>query len=153
MELQEFLGRRNIAFDMIPHLPTYSAQRLAHEVHVSGNEVAKTVLLRTSSAGEYVVAVLPANDVIDFGKAASVLKCDHVELATEEEITERCTDCEVGALPPFGSQYNMNTLVDDALADEEKIVFEGTKHNEAICMRFDDFVKLERPLRGSFVLP
>lgn len=148
MDVAEFLRQQDVAFEFIPHQNTYDAQRLAETLHVSGRDVAKTVLLRAS--GAYVVAILPADRSIDLESAARVLNTDQVELATEIEIAERCPDCEIGALPPFGSQYKMSTLVDESLASEDEIVFEGNNHHEAYRIRFADFRRLENPLVGDF---
>lgn len=150
MNVQQYLGREQIEFDVIEHHPTYSAQRLAQQVHVSGKEVAKTVLLRTDGIDKYVVAVLQANQSIDLQKAANAIGCSHVKLATEVEISQRCTDCQAGALPPFGSQYGMRTMVEKSLLDDDEIVFEGNTHDKAIRMSYADFDRLEQPLLGSF---
>ncbi len=151
MQVQEFLSQQNVAFEALEHPPTYDAQRMAQAVHTPGHEVAKTVLLRAGANEAYVVAVLPADRHVDFGKVGTALGCEAVELASERELAVHCPDCEVGALPPFGSQYGMQTLVDASLAEDEQIVFEGNTHREAIRMKFADFRDLERPLVGSFV--
>lgn len=145
MNIQEFLARKNIEFDVMPHRETYDAQHMAHEVHVSGHHVAKTVLLRVGEPRDYVVAVLPASHNIDFQKARERFNTDVVELATEVEMSQRCPDCEMGALPPFGSLYEMKTAVDSKLASEENIVFEGALHTESIRMKYADFASLEDP--------
>jgi len=44
----------------------------------------------------------------------------------------------------------MKTIVDEGLADDEEIVFEGNTHDEAIRMRFDEFRRLEEPLVAAF---
>ncbi len=151
MRVRDFLRRQNVAFDVIEHDPTYDASRMAQAVHVAGQEVAKTVLLRVINEGRtYYVAVLPATHVVDFERLAELLTAQQVELATEDEMCEQCPDCEVGALPPFGSQYNMKTIVDQSLAQDEEIVFEGNTHQESICMRFADFEQIERPLIVGF---
>ena len=46
MNIQEFLARRNIAFQLLEHDETFDAQHMAQAIHVSGHHVAKTVLLR-----------------------------------------------------------------------------------------------------------
>lgn len=145
MVIQEFLGQNNVAFDVLEHCETYDAQRMARAVHVSGHQVAKTVLLRVGEAADYVVVVLPASHNIDFDKAREALGVKRVELATEVEMSQRCPDCEMGALPPFGSQYEMTTIVDESLTKDDKIVFEGCSHTEAIRMRYVDFARLENP--------
>jgi Ala-tRNA(Pro) deacylase len=151
MQVQEYLNQKKVAFEALVHEPTYDAQRMAQAVHTPGHEVAKTVLLRAGADEAYVVAVLPADEHVDFGKVGRALGCDEVELASEREIAVHCQDCEVGALPPFGSQYGMQTLVDSSLTEDEEIVFEGNTHREAIRMKFEDFRNLEQPLIGSFI--
>jgi Ala-tRNA(Pro) deacylase len=73
MKVQDYLQERNIQFDVIEHEPTYDAQHMAQAVHVSGYEVAKTVLLRADRGFAYVVAVLPATHRIDFERAGTLL--------------------------------------------------------------------------------
>ncbi len=150
MNVQDFLTEHRVAYDAIPHRDTYDAQRLAETLHIPGREVAKTVLLRADSGFKYVVAVLPATKTLDFEKVSAALGGSHIELATEIEIQRACPDCEMGTLPPFGSQYGMKTLVEVSLTHDEEIVFEGNNHHEAIRMRFDDFRRLEEPLIARF---
>ncbi len=153
MKVQEFLREKQIEYDSLPHRDTYDAQRLAQELHTPGRAVAKTVLLRADRGYTYIVALLPATKSIDFEKVAAALGGSHVELATELEIKERCPDCEMGVLPPFGNQYGMKTLVDESLTEDEEIVFEGNSHQEAIRMRYADFHALEEPLVAHFAVP
>ena len=150
MNVAAFLERGHYKFERVPHPATYSAQRLAHELHVSGREVAKTVLLRVDGGYEFAVAVLPASKKIDFKRASKLLGGAKLELATEFEISEHCPDCDFGVLPPFGSRYGMKTIVDSKLADDEYIWFEGNTHEEAIRMKFKDYSRLEQPLVAPF---
>ena len=151
MDIAEFLSIQECWYEHIPHIPTYSAQRLAHELHVPGREIAKTVLLRAGANGrrKLVVAVLPASKTVDFKRAAKLLHRAKVQLATELEISAQCQDCDFGVLPPFGSRYGMTTIVDSSLAQDEEIWFEGNTHKEAIRMKFADFQRLEQPQIGA----
>lgn len=145
VNIREFLGRNNVSFDVLQHRETYEAQRMAQAVHVSGHHVAKTVLIRVGDPNEYVVVVLPASRNIDFDEAQKVFGGKKIELANEKEISQKCPDCDVGALPPFGSQYNMKTVVDRSLTQDDVIVFEGGLHSESIRMKYADFARLECP--------
>ncbi len=151
MNVENFLTERNIAFDLIPHRETHDAQRMAATLHVPGRGVAKTVLLRANDPDTYIVAVLPANKAVDVERASTIVGGSQLELATEVEISQHCPDCDIGALPPFGSQYGMKTIVDDSFIEDNEIVFEGNNHHEAIRMGFEDFRQIEQPLLGSFV--
>jgi Ala-tRNA(Pro) deacylase len=150
MKVQEYLRERGVPFEVLEHEATYDAQHLAQSVHVHGQEVAKTVLLRANHGYSYIVAVLPATHRINFKKVSELLGGATIELATEIEIGERCQDCELGVLPPFGWKYGMKTIVDESLTKDEEIVFEGNTHHEAIRMKYADFCRLGEPLVGSF---
>ena len=152
MNIDKFLQAQSVEYDVIPHRATYDAQRLAQELHVTGHEVAKTVLVRCNHGYQYVVAVLPADRRIDMEKMSEALGGSELQLATEVEIAEHCPDCEFGALPPFGTQYGMQTIVDESLTHDETIVFEGNAHDEAIRMKFADFQRLEEPLVAPFTV-
>ncbi len=150
MNVLEFLKERGVKCEVLRHTPTYDAQHLAHSVGESGKNVAKTVLLRGKD-GSYVVAVLPASKNVDLHQAKKVLGGE-VTLATESELKQECQDCELGALPPFGTQYGMTTIVDVALTKARDIVFEGNRHDEAIRMQFQDFEQLEAPRIAEFAM-
>ncbi|MDP6060721.1 MAG: YbaK/EbsC family protein, partial [Pirellulaceae bacterium] len=142
MNVQEFLSDRQVAYDAISHRDAYDAQRLAQTLHTPGREVAKTVLLRADSGYTYIVAVLPATKTVDFDRVSAAFGGCKIELATELEIKQHCPDCEIGTLPPFGTQYAMKTLVEESLSDDEEIIFEGNNHHEAIRMRYEDFRRI-----------
>jgi Ala-tRNA(Pro) deacylase len=151
MNVQTYLRQRNVPFKPMEHQPTFDAQSLAQAVRVPGQEVAKSVLLRCD--GEYVLALLPATHTVDLHGVQEMLGCDHVALATEGECGSHFSDCELGALPPFGSEYGMRTIMDRSLLADDEIVFEGNTHREAIRMQTGDFRRLEQPTVGDFCHP
>lgn len=152
-KLQDFLNDRRIRFDVLKHDDTFDSQHLAESVHVSGRQIAKTVLLRMDHGYHYAVAILPATHLIDLEAVAKLLGGARMELATEYEIAQRCPDCETGVLPPFGSMYGLESVLDESLRHAEQIVFEANNHHEAIRMAGEDFIKLENPLIGDFARP
>jgi Ala-tRNA(Pro) deacylase len=119
-------------------------------LHVRGEEVGKTVLLKADHGYAFVVAVLPATRRVDINRLSHALGGSRLEVATETDISQHCPDCELGVLPPFGSQYGMQTVVDASMSHHHDILFEGNTHHEAIRMRFADFRKLEEPLIADF---
>ncbi|MCA9270308.1 MAG: YbaK/EbsC family protein [Planctomycetales bacterium] len=149
MNVQQYLANRKISFTTLPHEETFTAQRLAQAVHVAGDEVAKTVLLVVDD--DFTLAVLPSTHQVDLLRLKKFLGARRIEIADEQACGERFADCELGALPPFGSEYGMRTLLDKSLLEDEWIVFEGNTHHEAIRMRADDYVALEDPIVAEFV--
>lgn len=143
MKVQEFLSEEGVPFNALEHPTTFSAQRMAHSLDVPGDNVAKTVVLKVD--GEHVLIVLQATRQVDLAMVRDVLNAEHVELAPEKELAVLFSDCELGAIPPFGSRYGVKTFVDRSLTEDEYIVFEGNSHDEAISMRYFDFDNIEHP--------
>jgi Ala-tRNA(Pro) deacylase len=148
MKLDEFLQNRQVAFERLPHRPAYTANRVAQALHVPGKDMVKTVLLKTGHG--HVLAVLPATHQVDIDQVRRELGEDWVEMAPEEDMDRLFPDCERGAMPPFGSLYNLPTVVDETLTQDEQIVFEGENHEEAIRMAYRDYEAVEHPRHGHF---
>ena len=151
MDITELLSIRKCRYEHVPHEPTYSAQRLAGQLHVPGRDVAKAVLLRVNGKGErrFVLAVLAADQVVDFQQVARLLGARNVELAAETEIADHYPDCDFGVLLPFGSHCGITTIVDAGLTEDDEIWFEGNTRTEAIRMKFADYVRIEKPVIAS----
>jgi Ala-tRNA(Pro) deacylase len=152
MNIKQFLTEKKVPFEVLAHDWTPDASRLAHAVHVPGRGVAKTVLLRVNHGYPDVVAVLPADLRVDPQKASQMLGGAEVKFGTEEDVAVHCPDCERGVLPPFGSEYGMHTIVDESLAANDEILFEGNTHDEAIRVKWQDYHALENPLVGPFAV-
>jgi Ala-tRNA(Pro) deacylase len=143
MKIAEFLKEKDVAFESHEHVPAYTAQEVAAEEHVSGKMLAKAVVVSTDKG--FVMCVLPASFKLDMDKVAKSLHAKSVRLADETEMARLFPDAEVGAEPPFGNLYDMTTLVDQHLAEDDEIVFQAGTHRSAIRMKFGDYAKLANP--------
>jgi Ala-tRNA(Pro) deacylase len=145
--LKSFLDENRIPYSVLTHTTAYTAQGAAATMQISGRELAKSVVLWAGE--EMILAVLPAPNHVRLEKlAAEVGKS--VRLATEQEFSSLFPDCELGAMPPFGSLYNLPTYVDESMAADEAIVFNAGTHRDAIRMRYKDFVRAAKPRVCSF---
>ena len=146
----EFLRSRRIWFEELLHQPASVATKHAHNMHVPGRMVAKTVLVKAGD--RFVLIVLPCTSRIDLGMLAALLDlaASDVRLATVEELVGIFTDCEPGVVPPFGKLYDLGTVFDVSLLEEADLVFVGNMRHEGLRMRASDYVAIEEPLIGSF---
>jgi len=149
-KLRDYLDTEHIKYVTLRHSKAYTAQEIAASAHVPGGEMAKTVLVKLD--GKMAMAVLPASHLVDFDQLAETSGAEHVELATEEEFKDLFPGCEVGAMPPFGNLYGMETYVADRLADDEEIVFNAGSHTELIRMSFEDFRRSVQPKVMRFAM-
>ena len=146
--VQEFLRQANIAYSVFPHPAAYTAQDEAAVTHVPGRDWAKAVVCFAD--GEPIQAVVPADLVVNLQRLRVLAGADLIRLAMEHELAWLFPECELGAMPPLGPLYNQRVFVDSILAAEEKIVFNAGTHADAVCMRYEDFAALTRPIVGRF---
>ena len=147
-KLKEYLDERRVRYVSMKHSPAFTAQEVAATVHIPGKEVAKTVVVKLD--GQMALVVLPAPEMVRMNHLRAETGVDQVELATEGEFKGRFPDCEVGAMPPFGNLYDMDTFVEESLTEDEEIAFNAGSHTEVIRMAYADFEDLVQPriLRG-----
>jgi Ala-tRNA(Pro) deacylase len=148
--LERYLREEGVPFETMIHSVAYTAQEVAAAQHTPGKQLAKVVLV--DADGRLVMLVLPASFRIDFPKLKSVLKAKKARLATEEQFAGSFTDCEVGAMPPFGNLYNLPVYVDEAVTAVPEIVFKAGTHTTSIKMRYADYQRLASPSIADFAI-
>jgi Ala-tRNA(Pro) deacylase len=149
MRVADFLTESHVPYETMVHPPVFTAQRRAHLLHIPGKRVMKAVLL-ASPLGRYL-AVLPASHRVSLEVVSRHLDLP-VRIASECEIAETFTDCERGALVPFGRLYGVKSLLDASIDADAWIVFESQRHFLTIRMRCRDFEMLEKPDRFPFAV-
>ena len=141
--LKQFLDANGAAYTTIDHSPAYTAQEIAHVSHISGNDIAKTVIAKVDD--EMVMVVLPASDMVVLDFLEDAMGYKNVRLATEAEFRDRFPECELGAMPPFGNLFGMEVFVSERLSLENEIAFNAGTHTELIMMSYYDFDQLVKP--------
>lgn len=142
-KVQELLRHEEVPFKSIWHPIAYSAQKTAAFAHVSGNEFAKPVMVRID--GKLSMVVVPGSAQVDLDLLRQSTGAKEVRLVGESEFKNLFPDCEVGAMPPFGHLYGLETFVAEGLSHDEIIAFNAGSHNELIEMTFRDYSRLEHP--------
>lgn len=147
--VKNMLDKKRIKYYTITHSPAYTSQEVAASARVPGRQFAKTVMVKVNE--KLAMVVLPASKRIDFKSLRDVLGSVRVSLADEDEFEAKFTDCEPGAMPPFGNLYGMDVYVADSFCHSEDIIFNAGSHSELIQMKYTDFEELVRPKVAEFV--
>jgi Ala-tRNA(Pro) deacylase len=142
-KLRTFLDSHNIRYLIFSHSLAYTAQGVAALTHISGKELAKTVIVRID--GKLAMAVVPASRHVDLLLLKQAAGAQVVELASENEFMNKFPDCETGAMPPFGNLYGMAVYADESLTEDEEITFNAGTHRELLRMAWADLVRLAEP--------
>lgn len=146
--LTDYLDKNSIKYVQLTHSPAYTASEVAATAHMPGRMMAKAVIAVTE--GKMTVLVLPAASMVDFGVLRNAMNVSDIRLATETEFKEIFKDCEIGAMPPFGNLFGLDTVVDRGLTGTHDIAFNAGNHKELIRLSYPDFERLARPRILSF---
>jgi Ala-tRNA(Pro) deacylase len=141
--LKEFLDGNHVKYVTVSHSRAFTAQDVAESAHVSGKELAKCVMVRID--GRMAMVVVPAASRVDFDRLKLAAGAKFVELANEREFKDMFPECEVGAMPPFGGLYGLDTYASDRLAEQREIAFNAGSHTELIKLSYQDFERLAKP--------
>jgi Ala-tRNA(Pro) deacylase len=148
LTLERYLDAHNVKYDVIAHAPTNSSMQTAKTCRISGDRLAKAVLLRDDVG--YALAVLPASHQIRLAELKRQFG-DDVDLATEREIEGLFQDCARGAIPALGDCYGLDMVVDDSIEEQPEVYFEGGDHATLIHMSNAQFAGLTATARhGCF---
>ena len=147
-QLKEFLDGQGVKYVSLTHSPAFTAQEIAAAAHISGKQLAKTVIVKLDD--KMAIVVLPANGQVNFAKLRETAGVKQADLATETEFKNKFPGCEVGAMPPFGTLYDMPVFVSKELSQQDHILFNAGSHSELIQLPFDQFEKLVNPKLVAF---
>ncbi len=146
--LENFLIEHDIPYDLVTHPHAASSLEAAELAHVPGRRIAKTVVLEDDQG--YLMVVVPASNRVDLGELHRQMR-RNLGLATEAELQGLFEDCELGAIPPVGMAYGIETIVDDSLAEQSEIYFEGGDHESLVRVSGEGFeLLMDQVQHGSF---
>lgn len=146
--LEAYLRENQVAFEAQHHPTAFTAQAVAQSEHIPGRFLAKVVMVVAD--GELAMLVLPATNRVDVSHVAVLLDVQSVRLADEAEFADTFSDCEVGAMPPFGNLYGVPVYVDKALSEDDIIFFQAGTHTDTMSMKYADFARLVKPTVADF---
>jgi len=141
--LSRYLEERKIPYKSETHPEAFTAQQAAQAAHVSGRSFAKSVLVNVD--GTIHMAVIPASERVDLQRLRKCLEAKKVRLATEAEFSPLFGDCDLGAMPIFGSLYGVPVLVSHEITEGEEIAFTAGTHRDVVRLRTGDYLAAEKP--------
>ncbi|MGV6827511.1 MAG: aminoacyl-tRNA deacylase [bacterium] len=137
--LKDYLSSLHLHYETIVHTHSDSSLRTAEYAHVSGEKVAKSVLLGDEHS--YMLVVIPASHRLEIDRL-NQQTARHFEIVSEDEVESTFSDCEKGAIPAVGEAYGIDTVVDSDLLHQEDVYFESGDHEHLVHMEGDEFRKL-----------
>lgn len=145
--VRDYLDKQGIEYQIHVHPHTETSMRTAEAAHVSGERLAKAVLLKDAQG--YVLAVVPSTHNVQISELQQELGRP-LEAAPEIDLGVVFPDCELGAVPAIGAAYELDTVISEALRDEPELYFEAGDHEQLVRLSGADFRRL---FEGARYLP
>ena len=136
MRLKEYLENEGVRYDLIEHPYAVTSLHVASEAHISGENLAKAVVLRDGDG--YILAVVPATHHVQLGKLRKHFN-RYIVLASEQDLYNLFEDCTIGAVPPLGDAYGVDVIFDNSLYERDDVYFEAGDHTDLIHVSGVDF--------------
>jgi Ala-tRNA(Pro) deacylase len=143
--LTRWLREEAVEHTVLAHDRTPDAAHEATAAWIPAEQTVKTLVLRDHH--EVVVVALPACERLDLHKLRRALgRHQSLRLATEAEIAGTFPDCEVGAVPPLGSDRVDVHVVDPRLLTYNRVLCSGGDHRHSVLLDTMDLVRASRAL-------
>ena len=149
--LRAFLEDQQAVYELVTHAHTGSSHESATESHIPEDHLAKAVLLKDGEG--YVLAVIPASQWVKTHALRDELGRE-LHLADESEVERLFNDCDLGAVPPVGQAYGLETLMDESLTTLATVYFEVGDHEHLARVDGETFRRLTQGARrGHYSQP
>lgn len=148
--LEARLRAAGIAFDLQRHAPVFTSEEAAAIRGAPLGSGAKAIVMKVGEA--FALLVVPADRKVDSRKVRAALGVKSLRFASKEELAQ-LTGLTPGAVPPFGSLFNLQTWCDPDLAEHGSINFNAGDHAVSIRMTFADYCSVEQPTLARLTEP
>ncbi len=146
-QITKLLDQAKVKYNVIEHRVVFTAHDVGATTKKKLGEIAKVVLVKADK--DFVLIVLPAGKYLDLSGIKKALKSKKISIASEKDITNQLKT-KVGLLHPFGSQYNLKTLLDKNLSRAKKMIASAGTYTHSLELSMKDFEKVVKPVKGAF---
>ena len=129
--LETLLKQHGINFRVLRHEPVYTSEEAARVRGTPLSSGAKALVCKGDNA--FVMFVLPADRKLDSGAVRRAKGWRKLRFATRDEVLQ-LTGLLPGSIPPLGSLFDLPTLCDDRLGQNEVINFNAGDHAVSVSM-------------------
>ena len=147
-KLENYLHERSVDYVTIPHSALSDSHELVKRERLITSNIARAVIVNID--GQYAMVVCNNMEKIDFDRMKNLLGAKTIRFVTEKECEKLFPDCEKGAIPILGNLFDMQVYCSMIFLNQKKVFFKAGTQEETIRLSIDDFIRLAKPIVGSF---
>lgn len=145
-KILNFLEKSKIKYELLDHKTVFTAYDKANTLRLPEKIIAKVLLMKADK--ERIFALLAANKrlckvkfkkaINDKRKKEGLKPVKKIDLVKETWMKKNMKSIDLGALPPFGALWKMETIADKNLMRQKEIVISVGKYNFSVKVKTID---------------
>ncbi|MEI7604360.1 MAG: YbaK/EbsC family protein [bacterium] len=141
--LVELFGKYNLEYEIIEHEAEGISEKIAAIRGNKPEEGCKSMLLRWKSYNDkgYLLADVPGNLKVNIDGIKVLKGFNELRMATPDEV-RNVTKCEIGAVPPFGELFEIESVFDEKLFLNEYLYFNAASLIKSIKIKSSEVKKI-----------
>lgn len=152
-KISNLLRERNVWFETFEHEPVRTSEEAAAvrpEYTISQGSKALIVRVKKDGKKSFAMVVVPGDKKFDAKKLRSAFGLQDLRFATEAEVGEITGGVLPGGVPPFGNIFGLTVYADNAVFQNDRIIFNAGDRAFSIGMYAKDYDAIVTPQRGDF---
>lgn len=157
-KLEKFLKEYKIRHDLILHKKVFTAFDKAATLRIRPKAVGKTLVIKADK--DFIIILIPASKNLDKSKFKKVINSQmrknglaavkNIDFTTERWIKKNLKGAKIGAIPPFGNLWKMQTFFDSSLLNEKSIFVSAGDYGASLKIPPEIFKKIPNFNFGRF---
>lgn len=151
-KISNLLRENGVWFETFEHEPVRTSEEAAAvRPEYTISQGSKALIVRVKKDGQkfFVMVVVPGDKKFDAKKLRSNFGLGDLRFATEAEVGEITGGVQPGGVPPFGNIFNLAVYADNAVFQNEKIIFNAGDRAFSIGMLSKDYDAIVSPAHGD----
>jgi len=155
----KYLEKNKIKYLPFEHKVVYTSFDKAATLKLKPNMIGKTMVVKTDK--ETILALIPGNKNFDKNKFKKIINSlrkkakqklvSKIDFASEKWMKNNLKGVKLGAVPPFGGLWKMETYIDKSLLKLPKIIINSGDYKWSFKINPSQFKKIKpEPVFGSF---
>lgn len=152
-KILSMLDREGCRYDVIRHAAMGETAQASiirgHDLREAAKSLVLEAATRQSDEKTYFLAVVPGHKRVDLKFLRQALNVKRLQFAPEDKARE-LTGCPMGAVPPFTFHHELKVIMDMAIAETERMVFNAGELDFSVAMPTRDYLRIVQCKQGYY---
>lgn len=141
------LDENHIKYQALEHEPTPTCEDSARVRGTSMDQGAKALICFGDK--KPILIVLPCSKRLDAKAFKNQFGIKDLRFATPQEV-ENLTGLQIGAIPPLGKLFGIDTYIERSLANNDVIAFNAGDRCKSVTMKYLDYIRITGGIIGQY---